>query len=99
MRIDPCAPQRGLKLRKNEMLLRSRVSAMSTSRLAQPLLISLLALAFFCQPGYAKKGDRVPLSPKILQSKSVSSTATAARRWPARCGALYQKCSIGGAIN
>ena len=71
MRIDPCAPQRGLKLRKNEMLLRSRASAMSTTKLAQPLLISLLALAFFCQPGYAKKGDRVPLSPKILQAKSV----------------------------
>jgi hypothetical protein len=71
MRIDPCASQRGLKVRKNEMLLLSRASAMSTSTLAQPLLISLLALAFFCQPGYAQKGDRVPLSPKILQAKSV----------------------------
>ena len=39
--------------------------------LARSLLSSLVALAIFCQPGYTKKRERVPISPKILQAKSV----------------------------
>jgi hypothetical protein len=44
---------------------------MKTSTLGQSLLLSLVALGVFCQPGYAKKRERVPVSPKILQAKSV----------------------------
>ena len=44
---------------------------MKTSMLAQPFLLCLVALAILCQPGFAKKRERVPISPKILQAKSV----------------------------
>ena len=44
---------------------------MKTSTLAQSFLLYLIALAVFCQPGFAKKRERVPISPKILQAKSV----------------------------
>jgi len=59
-----------IKLCKRKALLLNPTSSMKTSMLARSFLLSLLALAF-CQPGYAKKGDRVPLSPQILQAKSV----------------------------
>jgi hypothetical protein len=46
-------------------------SPMKTSAVAQSFLLSLVAFAILCQPGYAKKRERVPLSPKILEAKSV----------------------------
>src|ERR1700732_1157046 len=44
---------------------------MKTSTLAQLFVLLLAALCVFCQSGFAKKRERVPLSPKILQAKSV----------------------------
>jgi hypothetical protein len=47
------------------------MAAMKKSTLAQSFVLLLAALLVFCQPGFAKKRERVPISPKILQAKSV----------------------------